>query len=168
MPFFRKKEQKIEFKGEYLGGHSAFPKKRDVHLILEPQNLLVKELGLTIPYREIESIENMTKDKISAKRVLLLGVVGALWKKEELYMVLTYQDKVINAEQEMVFKMEKINDAQPAIYMRMAEAKQATITKEQAKETIITKEVVKTSCPHCRTLYDLTLDRCPHCGAYRK
>lgn len=125
MPFgFGQKDQKLEFKGEYLGGHSAFPKKHDVKLILETENLLIKELGLSIPYKEIMTLENATKDKISAKRVILLGIVGALWKKEELYMLLTYHDSTINAEQNMVFKMDKIGDAQPAIYMRIAQARQ--------------------------------------------
>jgi hypothetical protein len=125
MPFgLGKKEEKTEFKGEYLGGHSFYPKKRDVKLILEPENLVVKDMNLTIAYRDISNIENMTKDKISAKRVILLGLVGALWKKEELYMVLTYNDRVANTEQNMIFKMDKLEEAQQAIYGRLAAARQ--------------------------------------------
>lgn len=32
------------------------------------------------------------------------------------------------------------------------------------KETIIKKEIVKVRCRYCGTVYDLKLDRCPHCG----
>jgi hypothetical protein len=112
-----------EFIGEYLGGHPAFPKKSNVHLILEAQNLVVHELGLSIPYRNIKRIENMTKDKITATRVLLLGIVGALWKKEQLYMVLTYRDKAAGNDLSMVFKMEKIEKVQPLIYQKMVNAR---------------------------------------------
>ena len=121
---FGRKGEKEKFKGEYLGGHSAFPKKRDVHIILEEEALTIPELALKIPYRDIISIENMTKEKISAARVLLLGIVGALWKKEQLFMVLKYHDSTLNAEQSMVFKMDKIEEAQRAIYNRMVAAKQ--------------------------------------------
>ena len=55
--------------------------------------------------------------------MILLGVVGALWKKEQLYMVLTYEDKVIKADQSMVFKMDKIGEAQPLIYQRIAQTR---------------------------------------------
>jgi len=121
--FGGKKDAGLEFKGEYLGGHTAYPKKKDVKLVLEPQSLAIRELGLNLAYKDISSIENMTKEKMSAKRVILLGVVGALWKKEELYMVLTYNDPVIKADQSMIFKMEKLDEAQPAIYQRIAAAR---------------------------------------------
>jgi len=120
---FGKKDKTPEFKAEYLGGHSAFPKKRDVKLILEPDQLVIEKMDRTFPYKQIKNIENMTKDKISAKRVILLGVIGALWKKEKTYLVLTVEDPVAKKDQDMIFDVEKIEEAQPLIYQKVAAAK---------------------------------------------
>jgi hypothetical protein len=120
---FGKSAKHPEFKAEYLGGHSAFPKKKDVKLILEPDQLVIEKMGLSFPYKQIKNIENMTKDKISAKRVILLGVIGALWKKEKIYMVLTVDDPVAKKDQDMVFDVEKIEEAQPLIYQKVTMAK---------------------------------------------
>ena len=115
------------FTGEYLGGHPAFPKKKNVQLILGAQNLVVRSpfqvMELSIPYRSIKRIENMTKDKITATRVIFLGIAGALWKKEQLYMVLTYRDKAAGNNLSVVFKVDQIEKAQPLIYQRMLNAK---------------------------------------------
>lgn len=112
-----------EFAGEYLGGHPAFPKKSRVHLSLEEQDLVISEMEVSIPYRNIKRIESMTKEKITAARVLFLGIVGALWKKEQLYMVLTYKDGASRSNISMIFKLDEIEKAQPSIYQRMIDAK---------------------------------------------
>ena len=111
------------FKGEYLGGHPAFPKKSNVHLLLESQNLSIPELDLSISYRSIKRIENMTKEKISATRVVFLGIAGALWKKEQQYMVLTFRDKAAGNDLSLIFKMNQIEEAQPSIYQKIVAAK---------------------------------------------
>jgi hypothetical protein len=117
------KPERIEFAGEYLGGHPAFPTKRDVYLRVGVQNLVIPELRLSIPYQNIKRIENMTKDRITTTRVFFLGVVGALWKKEQLYMVLTYRDKASRSNLSMVFRMNKIEEVQPLIYQKVINAK---------------------------------------------
>jgi hypothetical protein len=114
---------KTAFKGEYLGGHSAHAKKQKVCLEVDPDCLKIKELGLSIPYNEIQKIENTTKEKLSAGRVVMLGVVGALWKKEERLLALTMTDHVLKQDQTLVFKMDKLQEAQTAIYNRVAEAR---------------------------------------------
>lgn len=120
---FGGKKEGTVFKGEYIGGHSAYAKKQKVCLNCEPDKLTIKELNLSIPYNEIKNIENTTKDKLSAGRVVLLGVVGALWKKEERYLALTFPDHVLKNDQTLVFKMDKLQEAQTAIYNRVAEAR---------------------------------------------
>lgn len=35
------------------------------------------------------------------------------------------------------------------------------------REIIIQKEIVKARCRYCGKLYDVTLDKCPHCGGGR-
>ena len=116
-------KDKTAFKGEYLGGHSAYAKKQKVCLNVDPDCLKIEELSLSIPYNDIKKIENTTKDKLSAGRVVLLGVVGALWKKEERLLALTVTDNVLKQDQTLVFKMDKLQDAQTAIYNRVAEAR---------------------------------------------
>jgi hypothetical protein len=59
-----------------------------VYLTLYPNYLVIDEMELSIPYKSIKRLENMTKDKITAARVVFLGIAGALWKKEQLYTVL--------------------------------------------------------------------------------
>jgi len=116
VPLFGKKE-KTEFKGQYLGGHPAYPKKRDVKIKVCEACLEIPELNLNIRYDNIKKIENTTKDKMSAGRVLLLGVVGALWKKEQILTVLTVQNGATS--QDLVFKFDNVEDAQVAIYNRI-------------------------------------------------
>jgi len=113
---------KTEFKGEYLGGHAAFPQAVYIRLQLEENVLRIHGLNLDIPYKAITEIKNVTKQKIDTDRVLLLGILGALWKKEELYLVLTYADSS-NMSQSMVFKIYELNEAQPAIYAKVVAAK---------------------------------------------
>jgi hypothetical protein len=119
----REPKEKMEFTGEYLGGHPAFPVKSNVHMMLGAENLIIDELELFVPYKNIKRIENMTKEKITATRVFLLGIVGALWKKEQLYMVLTYRDKAADNDLSMVFRMDRIEEVQPLIYQKMINAK---------------------------------------------
>jgi tetratricopeptide (TPR) repeat protein len=139
------------FTGEYLGGHIRFPTKRHVKLILSSdtiaiQNNISQEKQfyetsssqlepfanlLEIKYADIKKIENLTKDKISTGRVAalwLLGgstgaVAGTLWKKEKLYMVLTYYDDKISADQNLIFDMDNIEKAQSSIYTKVSAAK---------------------------------------------
>jgi hypothetical protein len=62
-------EIEAEFTVQYLGGHPGFPKKGDVHLTLNPNNMVIDEMELSIPYKSIKQLENMAKDKITAARL---------------------------------------------------------------------------------------------------
>ena len=92
-------------------------------MILGRESLVIPEFELSITYINLKRIENMTRDKISAARVVFLGVVGALWKKEQQYMVLTYRDKYAGNNLSLVFKMPHLEDVQPFIYNKMIEGR---------------------------------------------
>jgi len=42
---------------------------------------------------------------------------------------------------------------------------QQQVVREVIKEKETIREIVKIRCAHCRTLYEESLGRCPHCGA---
>jgi len=116
----------VPWAGPYTTLCKWFCQKARALVEVDPDCLKIKELGLSIPYDEIWKIENTTKEKLSAGRVVMLGVVGALWKKEERLMALTVTDHVLKQDQTLVFKMDKLQDAQTAIYNRVAEARKQT------------------------------------------
>lgn len=117
----------VVFHAKYLGGHKAYPirKAMDVKIIVFPDRLEVEKLFLTIPFSKMSNIENMDDKKISALRVVVLGliflplaIVGALWKKKKLYTVIEYNDGIDN--QQMVFDFDKnVETMQPLIYHKM-------------------------------------------------
>jgi hypothetical protein len=75
---------------------------------------------LTIPYSAILNMENMDDKKVAAERVVLLGVIGALWKKRHIYTVIRYKEEM--DEQNIVLDFEdNIEKFQPYIYRKMLE-----------------------------------------------
>jgi hypothetical protein len=131
--FGGKKEPKVEkpeykFEVKYLGGHKAFPAKKsmDTHMLVYSDRIdLDKPLNLNIPYSSITKFENMDDKKISALRVVGLGlvflplaIVGAMWKKKKVYTVIEYNDGLDS--QTMVFDFEKyLEKMQPIIYHKV-------------------------------------------------
>jgi len=113
------------YKAKYMGGHSAYPKEMDVSLILKPETLDIPEFPATVAYPAITNVQSMGQDKLTAKRLLLVGIFAFAWKKKEQFMVLTYKDE-LGMTQNPVFRVAKgkINEVQPAIYQRMMNAKQ--------------------------------------------
>ena len=126
MPLFGKNVP-YSYKAKYLGGHSAFPKQMDVHLNLLSDYIEIPEFPLRIPYVKIRNVQSLTQEKLSAMRLLLVGLLAFAWKKKKLYMLLTFEDEA-GVEQNPVFDVDKIEEVQPAIYNRMlAVKKQKTI-----------------------------------------
>ena len=131
--FGGKKEPEVEkpeyrFEVKYLGGHKAFPVKKSVDTkisVYSDRIDIEKPLNLNIPYSKITKIENMDEKKISALRVVGLGlvflplaIVGALWKKRRVYTVFEYDDGLDT--QTMVFDFEKhLEKMQPIIYHKV-------------------------------------------------
>jgi hypothetical protein len=87
----------------------------------------IPQVNLRITYFSMTNIENADEKKISALRVVGLGlvslgvgaIVGALWKKRHIYTIIDYVD-VFNEEQTLVFDFEdNLEEAQQMIYKKM-------------------------------------------------
>jgi hypothetical protein len=111
----QRKAPGTEFKGKYLGGHPALPTNREVLLKLDYETLRVNELNLSISYTAITNVEFTTKDKIQG--ILLVFGFPIFWKKEVLFLVLTYKDD-LNMERNLVFKMNDTVGSQEALYAK--------------------------------------------------
>ena len=82
---------------------------------------------LVIPYRHMQNIQNTNEKKISALRVIVLGlifvplaIVGALWKKNHIYNIIRFRDYF--DDQMIVLDFDQnIESAQSVIYKRMLE-----------------------------------------------
>lgn len=107
----------------------------------------------TIPLRTIRSIETQ-RDK-----VLFLGA------RTPILIVLVDPSKVsgiprhefgVAAPEQWEYA---IRIAMEAEALREIESRQSTYVKE------VVREVVKYPCPYCRTLIEVTSERCPSCGA---
>lgn len=128
MPFgFGKKDEgekpELKLEAKYVGGHKMYPKSTDTKVLIYSDRLEVEKLNLKIPYASMTNIENADESKISAMRVVLLGVIGALWKKKHVYTVIQYKDP-LGEVQSMVFDFEKeIDKVQPIIYQKMITAR---------------------------------------------
>ena len=133
-PISPPKKAHPEFEVKYVGGHLLYPKSRNnVFIEILPDKLFITmidvqfdkttEITLDLPYKSIISIENADEKKIAAMRVVLLGVIGALWKKKHVYTVIRFKDELQN-EQSMVFDFgDKIETVQPLIYEKVLESR---------------------------------------------
>lgn len=122
-PFRKKTGPEYSYKGKYLGGHSAFPKEMKVHINLMPTHIAIPEFPTFIPYENLINVQSMTQEKLTAKRLLLVGIFAFAWKKKKKFMVLSYKDEA-GIEQNPVFDVKKIEEVQPAIYRKMIDARQ--------------------------------------------
>lgn len=111
----------------YLGGHKAFPTYTDTKMHFYYDRLEIDNPKLVVPYRHMQNIENTYEKKISALRVIVLGlifvplaIVGALWKKNHIYTIIRFRDYF--DDQMIVLDFDKnIDSAQSVIYKRMLE-----------------------------------------------
>jgi hypothetical protein len=111
---------------KYIGGHKAYPSSTNTKMYFYKDRIQIGNPDLTIPYSAITNIENMDEQKISALRVVGLGlvflplaIVGAMWKKRHLYTVIQYKDE---DNQTIVVDFDGfIEEAQPLIYRKMLE-----------------------------------------------
>ncbi len=60
MPLFKKE---AGYKAEYLGGHRAFPKKMDCHIVLLPDHAEIPEMPLRISYKNIDSVQSIHRKR---------------------------------------------------------------------------------------------------------
>jgi hypothetical protein len=119
----------------YVGGHPAYPTSANTRIYIYNDRI---EIGrreenpiFQIPYSNISNIQNMDEKKISALRVVGLGlvfvplaIVGAVWKKRHIYTVIQYNDEI--GEQTIVLDFGRfIDKIQPFIYRKMLEHRTA-------------------------------------------
>jgi hypothetical protein len=112
---------------KYLGGHKAFPTPTDTKMHFYLDRIEIDNPKLIVPYRFMQNIENTIEKKISALRVIVLGlifiplaIVGALWKKNHIYTIIRFRDYFDDQMIVLDFD-ENIDSAQSVIYRRMLE-----------------------------------------------
>jgi hypothetical protein len=116
---------------KYVGGHVEYPKPMDCTVYVYNDRIELENPNLVIPYRFMDNIENMDEKRISAKRVVALGlvafplaIVGALWKKNHIYTVIQYKDQVDQRTIILDFD-ENVEHVQRWIYRRMISFRQS-------------------------------------------
>ena len=108
--------EKIDAK--YIGGHKAFPKSKDTHVLIFSNKIEVEKIGLSIPYKSMITIENADAERITKTRVLLLGIAGLLWKKKYLYTIVEYDDGIDKQTILLDFHRD-VDKVQALIYRKM-------------------------------------------------
>ena len=116
---------------KYLGGHKAFPTPTDTKMHFYPDRVEIDNPKLVVSYKHMQNIENTNEKKISALRVIVLGlifvplaIVGALWKKNHIYTIIRFRDYFDDQMIVLDFD-ENIDSAQSVIYKRMLEFRSA-------------------------------------------
>jgi hypothetical protein len=112
--------EKVDAK--YIGGHKAFPKSKDTSVLIFSDKIEVEKLGLSIPYKSMINIENSNAEKITKTRVVLLGIVGLLWKKKYLYTIVDYDDGIDKQSVVLDFHRD-VDKVQPLLYHKMLDAR---------------------------------------------
>jgi hypothetical protein len=98
------------YKAKYLGGHSAFPNAKAVHLVLTSKHIEIPEMSLMIPLNQVENAQLVKEEKFATSLITLP------WKKKEnkKFIMLTFEDEN-NFEESMVFDVDKAEEAHTAI-----------------------------------------------------
>ena len=109
--------------GEYLGGSAAYPSRCRISLSVGENEVFVHPLNMHIPYSAIKEVRNVDGKNISALRVVVFGVAGALWKKKERYLCLIYNDEI--QEENPVFKLDNssLEKVQTLVYQQVIKAR---------------------------------------------
>jgi hypothetical protein len=115
---------------KYMGGHIEYPKPCGCRLNFYNDRIELENPELTIPYQSITNIENADEKSISAFRVVMFGIIGALWKKKHLYTIIQYRDSL--DERTIVVDFDDIVDVmQPFIYRRMIRYRRSASLKSE-------------------------------------
>ena len=117
---------------KYKGGHKAYPSPTATRMHFYEDRIEVDNPELVIPYRIMKNIENIHEKRISALRVVVLGlifvplaIVGAMWKKNHIYTIIRFRDDD-DDDQKIIVDFEKnLDSAQSVIYKRMLEFRKA-------------------------------------------
>jgi hypothetical protein len=135
------------YNAEYMGGHAEYPSRVLTTVEIYTDKIVMEALGLEIPYLSMTNIENIDEQRMSAGRVVGLGlvfpvlaVVGAMWKKKHRYTVIQYGDG--DDRRAIVIDFgENIDSAQPLIYRRMIRLKQSPKPIQQVKGFLLYENI---------------------------
>lgn len=56
-----------------MGGHKLHPKKKFTEVYIFEDRVVIKEIGISIPFSGIKNVENMDEQRITKTRVFLTG-----------------------------------------------------------------------------------------------
>ena len=107
--------------GEYLGGHTLYPSRCQISLIVDENEVFVHTLNMHIPYSAIKEVKDLDEGHLDALRVFIFGVC-ALSRKTEKYLCLIYNDEI--QEQNPVFKLDNLEEVQTLVHQQVVKARQ--------------------------------------------
>jgi hypothetical protein len=117
---------------KYKGGHNAYPSPTATRMHFYEDRIVVDNPELVISYRFMKNIENIHENRISALRVVVLGlifvplaIVGAMWKKNHIYTIIRFRDDDDDDQKIIVDFDKNLDSAQSVIYKRMLEFRKA-------------------------------------------
>jgi hypothetical protein len=130
----QREEPDYKFGAEYMGGHKAFPKKKDTDVLIFHDRIILKSLGIDIPFSSIKNMENSDAERITKTRVFLTGpIIGLLWKKKFLYTVIDYNDGMV--DQTVILDLHRsVQEAQTVIYQRMLASRKPEVQGQASTE----------------------------------
>jgi hypothetical protein len=128
---------------KYLGGHQGHPVAKSTNAVMEiHENSLEihnykKNLIISIPYNQIQKVDNMSTKKVSVKRPIILGligllgfgvgsivgiIIGLLWKKKHIYTIIEFNDGRFTYSPLFDFS-KNMEKCQPIIFQKMLTAR---------------------------------------------
>jgi len=102
--FLTPEEKLIHSEGggvSYLGGHPGFSAWKygsmvitDQRIIFLYQGLKEKEAKLSIPFHDVTEVSIETVEKLTAARIILLGIFAPWWKKKEPFVLIKMKNDI--------------------------------------------------------------------------
>jgi hypothetical protein len=93
-----------DFSISYIGGHVPWGTKAMINLFLTNQRVIIfmptffggppARGPFSIFYKDISSVSIITQDKLTATRVILLGILSPLWKKKKPLLVIEMKNDI--------------------------------------------------------------------------
>jgi len=125
-----KEKPEILYYAKYVGGLKKFPKEEHSVVLIFPDRIEINPLELKISYSSIAEIEKLEGGKkISSDRLIALGfltgpgaIAGLFWKKQHLYTVLHYNDRIDSNSLILDFG-DNAKYAHPLIFERMVRSR---------------------------------------------
>ena len=89
----------IDYYARYMGSHPMYPKDRDVTAVFWNEGFEIrfnrdKPAEIAIAYKDMTNVDVLSEEHVKAGRVIVAGIIGALWKKKEKYTVIEYKDEL--------------------------------------------------------------------------